>query len=261
MGIRMKYQTLLWLSIIICEMGTAQLKEVETGVYKWEELPKKESPQRIGRKILEGRSPYFSFLEIHATTQEKGAKPAPPHTQENIEELIIVKEGLMKMTIDGVSEVLEAGSAVIIPPLTEQSMENVGDGPLTYYVFMYTSKKPMDIERNKKAGGALFLNVNSLMEKKSKKGSSSPYFNRSTAMCEKFEMHATRLNERGPSHEPHSHIDSEIILVVEGQTQMTIDGKEYSGEAGDLYFIPSNEFHGIANVGDQPCQYYALRWH
>ena len=80
-------------------------------------------------------------------------------------------------------------------------------------------------------------------------------------MCEKFEMHATQLNEKGPSHEPHSHLDSELIIVLEGQTQMTINDKNYTGETGDVYFIRSNDFHGISNIGDQPCRYYAIRWH
>lgn len=256
-----KYRSLLWPTILVCTIGTGQLKEVETGVYKWDELPITERPDRTGRKILEGYSPHFSFLEIHATTQAKGAKPAPPHTQKNIEELIVVKEGTMKMTIDGESEILHAGSVVLIPPLTEQSMENVGDGELTYYVIMFTSKKPMDVERGKKAGHALFLEASSVVPKTTSKGSSTPYFDRPSAMCEKFEMHATQLNEKGPSHEPHSHLDSELIIVTEGETQMTINNKNYKGVAGDVYFIRSNDFHGISNIGDQPCRYYAIRWH
>ena len=67
------------------------LREVKSGVYKWDSLPIKQGDQRVGRKIMEGSSPYFSFLEIHATTQEKGALPGKPHTQENIEEIVIVK--------------------------------------------------------------------------------------------------------------------------------------------------------------------------
>lgn len=257
----MKVQTLFWLSIFICKMGAAQLEEVKTGVYKWDELSKKESPERISYKVLEGFSTHFSFLEIHATTQKKGAKPANPHTQKNIEELIIVKEGIMKMTIDGVSEVLEAGSAILIPPLTEQSMENIGDSPLTYYVIMFTSKKPMDMDRSKKAGHTLFLDSKNLPRGKTKKGSSTPYFDRPTAMLERFEMHLTQLNISGPSHKPHSHLDSELIIVTEGQTEMEISGKKYKGKAGDSYFIKSKEFHEISNLLDQPCQYYAIRWY
>ena len=257
----MKVQTLFWLSIFICNMGIAQLEEVKTGIYKWDDLPKKESAERIGYKVLEGFSTHLSYLEIHATTQQKGATPSKPHTQENIEELIILKEGKMKMTIDGVSEILEAGSAILIPPLTEQSMENIGDGPMTYYVIMFTSKKPMDIKRSKKAGHTLFLDSKKLITEKTKKGERANYFERPTAMYEHFEAHTTQLDSAGTSHKPHQHIDTELIIVIDGQTEMSINGEKYQGKAGDLYFVKSNEFHSISNLLDEPCRYYAIRWY
>lgn len=249
------------LSIVFClfsMISYSQLKEVNSGVYKWAELPVKKSLQREGRKIMEGSSPHFSFLEVHATTQEKGAKPSPPHTQEDIEEILIVKEGLMKMTMDGVSEILPAGSVILIPPLVEQSLENVGDGPLTYYVFMFKSKKETNIKRSQ---GAMFINSESLEFKQSSKGGGINYFKRPTAMCEEFEMHVTQLDGKGPSHAPHSHFGTEMILVIEGETEMTIAGETYSGTAGDLYLMKSNEQHGISNVGEKPCRYFAFQWY
>lgn len=251
---------LLIVSITTSFIGTAQLEKVESGVYTWSELPIKEGNQHISRKIMEGSSPHFSFLEIHATTQEKGAKPSPSHKQENIEEVVIVKEGVLKMTMDGISEVLPAGSVVLIPPFTEQSMENVGDGPLTYYIMMFTSKKSMDVNRNQKAEGPLFINFNELIFRENRKGGRIDYFDRATAMCTNFEMHLTQLNQKGPSHEPHSHFSSEIIVIIEGKTEMTIAGKTYSGTSGDLFLMKSNEIHAITNVGDQPCRYFAFGW-
>jgi len=251
---------LLFLVINTGFIDMAQMKEVDSGVYKWSELPVKEGDKRVGRKIMEGSSPHFSFLEIHATTQDKRAKPAPPHTQENIEELVIVKEGKLKLTMNGKSEVLPEGSVGLIPPLTEQTMENVGDGPLTYYIMMFTSKKDMDIQRGQEAGGPLSINFHDLKPEKTSKGLSISYFERPTAMCENFEMHVTQLDRKGPSHEPHTHADSEIILVTKGQVEMTINGKTHQGTKGDLFFVKSNEMHGISNIGDSPCRYYAFRW-
>lgn len=251
---------LLLLVINTSFIGMAQLKDVDSGVYKWSELPIKEGDKRVGRKIMEGSSPHFSFLEIHATTQDKGAKPAPPHTQENIEELVIVKEGRLKLTMNGKSEVLPKGSVGLIPPMTEQSMENVGEVPLTYYIMMFTSKKDMDIKRGQEAGGPLSVNFDDLQPEKTSKGSSISYFERPTAMCEYFEMHVTQLDRKGPSHKPHAHAESEIILVIEGQAEMTINGESYQGTKGDLFFMKSNEKHGISNIGDTPCRYYAFKW-
>ncbi|MFK5971659.1 MAG: cupin domain-containing protein [Flavobacteriaceae bacterium] len=253
----------LLLALLLISMGfkgNAQLSEVESGVYKWAELPIKEGSQRIGRNIMEGSSPHFEFLEMHATTQKKGAKQSPPHIQKNKEELIIVKEGLMKMTLDGKSKILPVGSIILIPPLVEQSMENVGDGPMTYYVMIFKSKKTMNIERGVKAGGPMFMNFDDLEFETTSKGGRIHYFERPTAMCEKFEMHVTQLNKKGPSHKPHAHIDSEIILVIEGQTEMIINGNTHTGSEGDLFFMKSNEFHGISNAANTSCRYFVIRW-
>lgn len=238
----------------------AQLPPVQPGVYKWNELPVKAEEGRETRKILEGTSPHFEYLEIHATTQLPGAKPRPAHANKDIEELIIVKEGKMKMTIGTNSAILGPGSVALVLPQEMHTVENVGNGKLTYYVMMYRSKNSMDIERGKTSGGSLLLNQDSLEFKPSAKGGGRPYFDRQTAMCERLEMHVTKLNNRGPSHSPHTHIESEIILMIEGSTEATIDNKIYSGTAGDLFFMNSGLLHGISNTADVPCMYFAFKW-
>ncbi len=241
-------------------MLQAQSGSIPAGLYAWEKLPVKKSAEREGRQLMEGSSPHFDYLEIHATTQAEGATPAPPHAQTDIEEVIIVKEGIMEFTMDGEKATLGPGSVILIPPLAMQALQNVGEGPLTYYVMMFRSHQPMDMARSEAAGGHLFIKADTLAVRKTGKGASISYFDRPTAMCERFEMHVTQLDRPGPSHAPHTHEDSEAILVIEGETEMTIDGKTYRGKAGDLYFIPSGLEHGISNVGDTPCRYFAYRW-
>ena len=238
----------------------AQLKPVGSGAFHWADFPVKKDGQREGRKIAEGTSPEFEYLEIHATTQEKGAAPRPSHAQTDKEELLIVREGKMKATIGNKSAVIGAGGVILVPPQEEQVYENVGDGPLTYYVFIFKSKKPMDLDRNKKAGGALLLNKDSLEFKKSERGGGRKYFDRPTAMTDNFEMHVTQLDHKGPSHAPHQHVDTEVILIIEGNTTMTIDGKNYTAGPGDLYIMESGTMHGISNAEDKPCSYFAFKW-
>ncbi len=237
-----------------------QLQPVKSGVYKWADHPVKEGELRESRKILEGSSPHFSYLRIHATTQFPGAKPSTAHANEEFEECIIVEEGRMKVTIEGKSSILEAGGVILLMPQQMHSLENVGDTPLTYYVMKYASKKKMDIERGQVSGGSLMLNKDSLVFKPSARGGGRPYFDRSTAMCERFEMHVTQLNQKGPSHNPHAHIETEIILVISGKTEMTIDGKTYQAAAGDFYFMDSQLQHGVRNATDKPCSYFAFKW-
>ena len=240
--------------------STAQLKPVKSGVYKWADHPVKAGELRESRKILEGVSPHFEYLEIHATTQFPGARPSPAHANDDIEECIIVKEGKMKVTIEGRSEILGAGGVILLMPRQMHAIENVGDSNLTYYVMRNRNKKKMNIERGQVAGGSLMVNKDSLTFKRSARGGGIAYFDRPTAMCERFEMHITQLNKKGPSHQPHTHDETEIILVLSGATEMAIDGKEYKGAAGDFYLMESQLLHGVRNATDEPCSYFAFKW-
>jgi mannose-6-phosphate isomerase-like protein (cupin superfamily) len=238
----------------------AQLKPVPSGVIHWSDLPVKKDNQREGRKIAQGTTNEFEYFEIHATTQEKGAVPRPAHTQKDIEEMIIIKEGSMKCSIGNKTTVLGRGGVLLIPPLEPQTFENVGNGPLTYYVFQFRSKKSMNMERSVQAGGTLLLNYDSLEYKETGSKGTRKYFDRPTAMCENYEMHITCLKEKGPSHTPHQHADTEIILIIDGNTEMMIDGKTYTAGPGDLYIAESGKLHGISNATEKPCSYFAFKW-
>ncbi len=249
--------------VLVCfftQTTMAQLKPVNPGVYKWADLPVKAGKDRESRQILEGISTHFEYLEIHATTQFKGAKPAAAHANDDIEECIIVKEGKLRATIEGRSTLLGPGGVILLMPRQMHAIENAGEGNLTYYVMRYRSKKKMDLERGQSSGGTLTLNADSLEFIPSARGGGRPYFDRSTAMCERFEMHVTKLDRSGPSHTPHAHIETEIILIISGETEMTIDGKEYKGSAGDLYLMNAESLHGIRNAKDIPCTYFAFKW-
>ena len=238
----------------------APLEPVKSGTYRWADHSVKVGESGEYRKILEGESPYFEYLQMHATTQFPGAMPSTLHANDDIEECIIVKEGLMKVTIEDQNAVLGPGGVVLLMPRQMHSLQNIGDSNLTYYVMKYRSKKKMNLERGVASGGSLMLNADSLPFKPSSRGGGRAYFDRSTAMCERFEMHVTRLDQKGPSHEPHAHSETEIILVLSGETEMTIDGKEFKAAEGDFYLMNAQSHHGVRNATDEPCSYFAFKW-
>jgi quercetin dioxygenase-like cupin family protein len=241
-------------------VSNAQNNTVDPGVYKWAEHPIKTGELRESRKILEGVSPHFEYLEIHATTQFPGSKPGKAHANSDSEECIIVKEGEMKITIEGKTKILKAGGVVLLMPQQLHSIENVGDVNLTYFVMKYRSKNKMNLERGQAAGSSQMFDSDALIFKPSERGGGIPYFDRPTAMCDRFEMHITQLNRKGPSHKPHRHVETEIIMIISGETEMTIDGKDYKAGPGDFYFVNSGSFHGIRNASDVPCTYFAYKW-
>ncbi len=116
------------------------------------------------------------------------------------------------------------------------------------------------MERSKLSGGPLLLNYDSLAYTEKNNKGTRKYFDRPTAMCANYEMHITYLKEKGPSHAPHQHVDTEIILVIDGETEMTIDGQHYTAGPGDFYIVESGKMHGVGNAADKPCSYFAFKW-
>jgi len=251
---------ILFVLVFISVKSMAQLKPIPSGTYHLADVPVVKSADREGRKFLEGTTSEFSFFEIHASTQYKGAVPRPGHAQADIEELIYIKEGTIKFNLGTKSTVLGKGSIVLVSPREMQSSENVGDGPLTYYVFEFRSKKPMYMERSAKAGGPLMINADSLKYVPSAVGGGIKYFQRPTAMTEDLEVHLTELKHKGPSHAPHTHIETELILVLQGDIEATIEGKTYTATAGDICLTNSNEVHGMSNAKEAPCKYLVVKW-
>ena len=92
------------------------------------------------------------------------------------------------------------------------------------------------------------------------KGGIRRYFDRKSAMSERLEMHATTLNPGITSHEPHTHVPAEIVIMITGNTEMIIGDGLFKGEAGDIYFLGSNIPHGIRNIGDEQCMYLAFQF-
>ena len=230
-----------------------------SGVYYWNKLEPIKEDTRVRRQVLEGKTFALEYFEIHASTLEPGKAPHPPHTHADQEELIIVKEGQVKITISGQSKILSPGSIAFAMPGDEHGIENAGKTQATYYILKYKGRSP-NIERGKQAGGSFMLDWNELKTSNTGKGYRRDFFNRATSQLKQFEMHTTALNADSVSHAPHTHVQEEIVLILRGNVEMFIDGKLFKGAAGDLYFLSANVPHALKNIGKEQCEYFAFQW-
>jgi len=241
--------------------ATAQKNDsILSGVYYWNKLEPVKEDTRVRRQVLEGKTFALEYFEIHASTLEPGKAPHPPHTHADQEELMIVKEGQVKITIAGKSKILGPGSIAFAMPGDEHGIENAGKTPATYYILKFKGKLPMNIDRAKQAGGSFMLDWNELKTNNTGKGYRRDFFNRATSQLAQFEMHTTALNADSVSHAPHTHVQEEIIMILRGNVEMFIDGKLYKGAAGDLYFLSANVPHALKNIGKEQCEYFAFQW-
>lgn len=73
-----------------------------------------------------------------------------------------------------------------------------------------------------------------------------------------LEAHETVLGPGTETHPPHTHEHEEIIIVVEGTAEVTVDDRSESAEAGSVIYYASNRPHSLRNAGSGPCRYYVI---
>ncbi|WP_276500313.1 cupin domain-containing protein [Terrimonas pollutisoli] len=255
----MKYIFLMPLMFLVFASKAQQNDSLHPRVYHWNGLQLVKEDTRIRRQILEGSTTSLSHFEIHTSTLEPGKAPHPSHKHDNQEELIIIKEGTVKITINGTSKIVGPGSIAFAMPGDEHGIENAGNANATYYILKYKGRLP-DQQRGKQAGGSFTLDWNELKTNNTGKGYRRDFFNRPTSQLAQFEMHTTALNADSVSHAPHTHVQEEIILILRGNVTMHIDGKLFPAAPGDLIFLSSRIPHALLNTGKEQCEYFAFQW-
>ena len=237
----------------------AQKDTVESRVYFWNNLKTEKQDTRERRQIAEGSGAALAYMEWHATTVDPGKAPHAPHKHDD-EEFIIIKEGQLKITVNDSSKILGPGSFALFIPGDEHGLLNVGNTKATYYVFRYRSKAPVDLERGRKAGGSFMVDWSTVEFKPHGKGGIRNFFERPTAMLKRFEMHVTTLNGGLKSHDPHTHMAEENILLIKGDTEMQIAQSHQKAVGGDLIYLSSNILHAIENKVSEPAMYFDFQW-
>ncbi|WP_425637298.1 cupin domain-containing protein [Algoriphagus yeomjeoni] len=205
--------------------------------------------------LMKGETMHLDDMEFTVNFIKPAAKKTFLNAKK--EQILIIKEGEVKATLNGKSKTLGANSVVVIMPGDKAEFIAKSEGA-AYYQMAYTSKD-FNMKRGKKAGSEI-LAYSELEYKTHDRGGIRNYFHRETAMCPYYEMHMTNLNPGIKSHEPHTHVATEIVIMIEGETEMEIGNQKYLGKAGDVYFLASSVPHAIRNMGNKQTRYLAFQW-
>lgn len=252
---------LLVLALIGSTALPAQEPPLKSGVYHWSEL--KPEPTDTGEKRLfvKGSTLDMDFLEIQGITLKPGQASLSRPASDEHEELIIVKEGTLKVTLKNQSKVVVgAGSVAIAIPGEECRLENATETPVVFYLFRYKSKAGANAERGKGAGGSFVVDWSAVPFKPSALGGRRDNFDRATTLFRRFEMHASTLNASLQNHATHTHRAEEMVLVIRGEVEMLIGETQYKAAAGDLFFLASQIPHSLRNIGKEQTEYFAFQW-
>ena len=253
--------TFLLLFMLPACFAFGQTDTLPSALFNWSNAPTRQSGNLVQRSLVNGSTLDLASLKVHTTTLAPGQRNHPPVAYADQEELVIVKEGLLNVTINGTTTVLGAGGLAMIIAGDEQSVHNASGKPVTYYVLIFKSKERVDIERGKKGGGSFIKDWKDYEVKQTDKGESRPIFDQPSSMFRRFEVHATALNPGFASHAAHTHRVEEIILMIKGTGEMQMGNVFHKAVPGDVMFVNANVPHAFNNTGKEQCGYFAIQWH
>ena len=102
-------------------------------VYPFNSLPVQKSGGNTFRPIFEGVTHEGYYLELHESELAPNAMPHPPHRHPH-EEVFLVREGTLEITINGVSSRFGPGSVAYVASNAWHGVRNVGDADALYFV-------------------------------------------------------------------------------------------------------------------------------
>ena len=242
---------------LVAITAVAKNSKVRSAVYEWTnlEVQKNEAAERM--PILKGSTDGFEMLEVYAKSIAVGEVSAVQKV-EAFEQLIIIKKGTLEMEINCEKRMLRPGSIAVVLAGDTHGIRNTGSIMATYFILMWQIKNtgsPHDTSST-----SAMVNWAEVKFESSAKGGRRNIIRQPTSMLAEFEMHTTTLDEGMKSHDPHTHVEEEIILVRYGQVEELIDGFPHPAGPGSVIFLGSNIPHGIRNIGEGPCEYYAFKW-
>lgn len=114
------------------------VEKLTSAVYDWEKMTVTPTPKGSRRDVFDGPTTSLDKVHCHITTLNPGENSGEPrlHLQE---EIIIVKDGLVEMHIDGKNQAAGPGSVFYLAARATTRLRNAGTTPATYIVIYYTT--------------------------------------------------------------------------------------------------------------------------
>jgi quercetin dioxygenase-like cupin family protein len=111
-----------------------------SSIFDFTKLPPIPTPPGERRIYFHTRTATLDEFVVHMSILNPGQSPHPPH-QHPDEEMILIKEGTMEITVNDNVQRVGAGSVVFIAANDVHGWRNVGEGRAIYWVLRWTTEK------------------------------------------------------------------------------------------------------------------------
>jgi quercetin dioxygenase-like cupin family protein len=138
---RRDFSLLLPALVAAAGVATAQTPALPSKSYAFDDLPVRNNGANKTRTVLDGNTHGGFPVEMHITELAPGLAPHPPHHHVH-EEMIMIREGTLEVTIAGRSTKLGPGSVAYVASNEEHGWRNVGTTRAQYFVLALGRENP-----------------------------------------------------------------------------------------------------------------------
>jgi quercetin dioxygenase-like cupin family protein len=128
------------LALLAAVQAPAQTAAMPSKTFRYEDLPVKENAENRQRAVFKGETHTGFSVELHETELAPGKAPHPPHSHAH-EEMIVIREGMMEVTIAGKVSQLGPGSVAWVASNEHHGWRNVGTTRARYMVMALGREK------------------------------------------------------------------------------------------------------------------------
>jgi quercetin dioxygenase-like cupin family protein len=111
-----------------------------SSIFEWSKLAVIPTAKGERRDLFDKPTATLANFECHVTTIKPGEAPHAPHHHPD-EEILLLKEGLLDVTINGRTTRATPGTIVFVTANDEHGWRNAGDSNATYYVMRLKTEK------------------------------------------------------------------------------------------------------------------------
>ena len=232
-------------------------------VVAWDSLRFKASPVGLACSIFDEPTPTLEKFEVHVTTLNPGLASHTPH-HHPWEEIFLIKEGQVEMSINGRKERAGPGALVFIASHDVHNITNVGTGPATYYVInFYTDavQKVRDQPAAQWAPTAMLssriVDCDSIPDPPD--GGHREVLDSATLTLPRFESHVSTLRPGAATTPRNRDPGDELFIVKSGTLEVTLNGIASRIGSGSLFYVAPNDERTMRNTGAVPCSYQVFK--
>jgi quercetin dioxygenase-like cupin family protein len=230
---------------------------------EWDSLRFHATPVGLYCAVFDQPTPALEKIEVHVTTLFPGMASHSPH-HHPWEEMLLIKEGRVEMSINGKKQEAGPGALVFIASHDVHNVTNVGAKPATYYVINFVTAAVHSVRDQPAAEWASpamlcsrVVDCDSIPPPAG--GGHREVFDSPTVTFLRLESHISTL-EPGKNTTPRNHDNGdELFIVKSGLLEATLNGVACRLGAGSFYYVAPNEERTMRNIGTDPCTYQVIK--